>query len=31
VKNLTDEVVDNESDLARNTRKELAELDDLDI
>ena len=31
VKNLTDETVDNESDLARNTRKELAELDDLDI
>ncbi len=31
VKNLTDEGVDKESTLARNTRKELAELDDLDI
>ncbi|HEU4715930.1 MAG TPA: KH domain-containing protein [Candidatus Saccharimonadales bacterium] len=31
VKNLTDEDVDNESTLAKNTRKELAELDDLDI
>jgi predicted RNA-binding protein YlqC (UPF0109 family) len=31
VKNLTDEVVENESSLAKNTRKELAELDDLDI
>lgn len=31
VKNLTDEDVDNESALAKNTRKELAELDDLDI
>jgi uncharacterized protein len=31
VKNLTDEDVDNESLLAKNTRKELAELDDLDI
>lgn len=31
VKNSTDEAVDNESNLARNTRKELAELDDLDI
>jgi predicted RNA-binding protein YlqC (UPF0109 family) len=31
VKNSTDESVDNESNLARNTRKELAELDDLDI
>lgn len=31
VKNSTDEPVDNESSLARNTRKELAELDDLDI
>lgn len=31
VKNFTDEPVDNESDLAKNTRKELAELDDLDI
>jgi uncharacterized protein len=31
VKNSTDEPVDNESNLARNTRKELAELDDLDI
>lgn len=27
----TDETVENESDLVRNTRKELAELDDLDI
>lgn len=31
VKNSTDEPVDNESNLAKNTRKELAELDDLDI
>lgn len=31
VNNSTDETVDNSSDLARNTRKELAELDDLDI
>jgi predicted RNA-binding protein YlqC (UPF0109 family) len=31
VNNSTDEAVDNGSDLARNTRKELAELDDLDI
>jgi predicted RNA-binding protein YlqC (UPF0109 family) len=31
VKNSTDEPVDNQSDLARTTRKELAELDDLDI
>ena len=31
VNNLTDETVDNTSDLVRNTRKELAELDDLDI
>lgn len=31
VKNFTDEDVDNESVLAKNTRKELAELDDLDI
>lgn len=31
VKNSTEEPVDNESELARNTRKELAELDDLDI
>jgi predicted RNA-binding protein YlqC (UPF0109 family) len=31
VNNSTDEPVDNASDLARNTRKELAELDDLDI
>lgn len=31
VKNSTDETVDNESSLAKNTRKELAELDDLDI
>lgn len=31
VNNSTDETVDNGSDLARNTRKELAELDDLDI
>lgn len=31
VKNLSDEPVDNESNLAKNTRKELAELDDLDI
>jgi predicted RNA-binding protein YlqC (UPF0109 family) len=31
VNNLSDEPVDNESSLAKNTRKELAELDDLDI
>ena len=31
VKNLTDEDVENESNLAKSTRKELAELDDLDI
>ncbi|MFI5212504.1 MAG: KH domain-containing protein [Candidatus Saccharimonadales bacterium] len=31
VNNSTDEPVDNSSDLAKNTRKELAELDDLDI
>jgi len=31
VNNLTDETVENESDLAKKTRKELAELDDLDI
>ena len=31
VKNSTEEPVDNGSNLARNTRKELAELDDLDI
>lgn len=31
VNNSTDETVDNESTLVRNTRKELAELDDLDI
>lgn len=31
VKNSTDEPVENESTLAKNTRKELAELDDLDI
>ena len=31
VDNITDENVDNESNLAKNTRKELAELDDLDI
>jgi hypothetical protein len=31
VKNLTEEDVDNESSLTKNTRKELAELDDLDI
>ena len=31
VKNSTDELVDNESNLAKSTRKELAELDDLDI
>lgn len=31
VNNSTDEPVDNESSLAKNTRKELAELDDLDI
>jgi len=31
VKNSTDEPVENESDLTKNTRKELAELDDLDI
>lgn len=31
VNNSTDEPVDNESTLTKNTRKELAELDDLDI
>ncbi len=31
VKNSPEEAVDNESSLAKNTRKELAELDDLDI
>ena len=31
VKNSTDELVENESNLTENTRKELAELDDLDI
>ena len=31
VKNSPDEVVDNESSYAKNSRKELAELDDLDI
>jgi predicted RNA-binding protein YlqC (UPF0109 family) len=31
VNNSTDEIVDNESDYAKNARKELAELDDLDI
>lgn len=31
VKNFTDEPVENESDYAKNSRKELAELDDLDI
>lgn len=31
VKNSTDEPVENESELAKSTRKELAELDDLDI
>lgn len=31
VNNFTDEPVENESDLAKKTRKELAELDDLDI
>ena len=31
VKNFTDEPVENESDMAKKTRKELAELDDLDI
>lgn len=31
VKNLTEEDVENESSLAKSTRKELAELDDLDI
>ena len=31
VKNSTDEPVDNSSDYAKNSRKELAELDDLDI
>jgi predicted RNA-binding protein YlqC (UPF0109 family) len=31
VKNSPEEPVDNESNLAKNTRKELAELDDLDI
>jgi len=31
VKNSTDEPVDNDSDYSKKTRKELAELDDLDI
>ena len=31
VNNPTDEAVENESDYAKNTREELAELDDLDI
>lgn len=31
VDNSADETVDNESDLAKKTRKELADLDDLDI
>lgn len=31
VKNSSDETVDNESNYSKNTRKELAELDDLDI
>lgn len=31
VENATDEAVDNESDFAKKSRKELAELDDLDI
>lgn len=31
VKNLSDEPVEKESDFAKNSRKELAELDDLDI
>lgn len=31
VENSTDEAVDNESDFAKKSRKELAELDDLDI
>ena len=31
VENTTDEAVENESSYAENTRKELAELDDLDI
>lgn len=31
VKNSTEEDVENESDYAKNSRKELAELDDLDI
>ena len=31
VNNSSDEVVDNSSDYAKNARKELAELDDLDI
>ena len=31
VNNTTDETVENESDYAKNTREELAELDDLDI
>lgn len=31
VKNSTEESVDNDSDYAKNSRKELAELDDLDI
>lgn len=31
VKNSSDEAVENDSDFAKNSRKELAELDDLDI
>lgn len=31
VNNVTDETVENDSDYAKNTREELAELDDLDI
>lgn len=31
VKNFTEEAVENESERTKNTRKELAELDDLDI
>ncbi len=31
VENVADDVVENESDFAKNSRKELAELDDLDI
>jgi hypothetical protein len=31
VKNLSDDIVENESERTKNTRKELAELDDLDI